>query len=256
MSLPLLPSILPPDIQSRIFSMSDNINLAKHSPDFFWAIAPDYLRVLTIGRNFNFRNPRLQTELAEIYPSCGGFVHTLTLLSDAASIPIITSFLENFPVHRQIKHLRLQYSLIRNSFTTAEYLPYHNLLERLVSSSPTLTRLTFSNLQASSSLITLASSITHLDIGEFIPLNEHFFIPLPPQLEILSFSPTTFEYILHPAPPTLRVLIVYTDDIAAPGVMAEIKEFIAQCPSITSLALVDHCKFLFYFILFFKKLIK
>ena len=65
MSLPLLPLILPLEIRSRIFVMLDDQTLAKDCPDVFWAIAPDYLRVLTIGKNYNICNDKLQTELVE-----------------------------------------------------------------------------------------------------------------------------------------------------------------------------------------------
>lgn len=247
MSLPLLPSILPPEIRSRIFVLLNNKNLAKDFPEVFWAIAPDYLRDLSIGKNFNFHTDRLQTQLVEIYPTCGAYVQKLTLFTDATSVGIITKFLESFPLHRKLKHLRIEYSLIRRSFWSAESLPYHNLLECLLATSPTLTRLSFSNLEPSSSLITSSPTLTHLDIGHYIPLNIELSIPLPSQLEILSVTPAMVQYICQPLPLNLRVLIVVADFITPPAVIEELQSYIAQAPSLTSIALVDICVYSFFF---------
>jgi hypothetical protein len=244
MSQPLLPSILPPEVRSRIFVLLDNKPLALRYPEVFRAIAPQYLRTLSIGRPFNLCYDTLQTQLADTYPTCGGYAQELALFTDVASVANITKFLESFPSYRQLQHLRIEHSIISDSFKSAESLPYLALLQRLVASSPTLTRLSFGDVYHSSSLIMSALSLTRLDIPLDV-LPEPGLVPssitFPPQLEILSLTPAVAQFISFPPPPTLRLVIIYADNISLPTQYQELLSFISQSSSITSLGLVDNC---------------
>ena len=79
-----------------------------------------------------------------------------------------TRFLENYPTHRQLKHLRIEKSLVKYSYYHIQSLPYFDLINELVLSTLTLTRLTFSKVYPASSLIVSASALTRLQFLSFL----------------------------------------------------------------------------------------
>ena len=248
MPLPLLPSFLPLEIRSIIYVMVDELVLAKSHPEVFWALAPRHLRTLTIGRSLNFFiNPKLLTQLADLYPSCGRYVRSLTLMTDIETIHIITRFLENFPTHRQLQTLKIEKALVKDSYYYVQSLPWLELINELVLSTPTLTRLTFSKVYPASSLIVCASALTRLDLGHFEPYITPHSIRLPITLEILSLSPCILNCITHPPPPGLRVLIIEADVLSDPPLVEELRLYATEAPILTKVALLDFCMFFFFF---------
>ena len=231
--------------------MVDKLVLAKSHPEVFWALAPRHLRTITIGRSLNFFiNPKLLTQLADLYPSCGRYVHSLTLMTDVQTISIITQFLENYPTHRQLKTLRIKKSLVKDLYYYVQSLPWLDLINELVLSTPTLTRLTFSKVYPSSSLIVCASTLTRLDLRHFKPFITPYSIPLPITLEILSLSPCILHCITRPPPPGLRVLIIEADVFSEPPLVEELRLYATEAPILMKVALIDFC--MFFFFLFFK----
>ena len=243
--LPLLPSILPLEIRNLIYSFTDNKFLAVKNAEFFWAIAPDTTRQFTIGKIFNFVVDPFQTQLATRYPTCGRYVEKLTILTNPSSVRTITAFLENFPAQRKLKHLTIKISPLRHSYYCCDFLPYEHLLDILIGSTPTLTRLSFVQFQPSASMILCLPTLTHLDLGCYESKHP---IPLPPTLEILSLTPIMMSYIHDPPPPRLRVLIVHPDVLADQTILEHLKTFIENCPSLTDVAIVDLCKFIYSFV--------
>ena len=239
---PLLPLILPLEIRYHIFQLLNDKTLALEYPEVFRAIAPDFLRELRVGRSYPFDIERFQNQFVEIYPSCGVYAHLLTLVADPSSVNLITNFLQSFPFPNNLKHLRIEESKLPGTFWSAESLPYLNLLEELLASSPTLTRLSFYNFRPCSSLISSPPSLTRLDFGLRVPLNPDFHIHLPSQLEIISLTPVLVGYLSRPPPPALRVLVVYADEKNSSTLISEVQSYIAQSPSLTKIALVDRSK--------------
>lgn len=250
MSLPLLPSILPLEVKSLIWVLLDDKILAKDHPEVFWAIAPDYLRFLTIGISFKSLDAVLQTGLVDIYPECGHLVERLTLMTDILSIDIINDFLQNFPTHRKLRHLCINLSPVALSLRFPTQLPYFQPLINLIAESPNMTRLSFENIQPHYELINAAPQLTRLDIGLIYPSEEETLVPLSSHIQILSITPSVVLYMTDPPPRTLHTLIIRPDSFTTSFLLEDLQYFIGQCSSLTNIALIDNCTSSFFYMFF------
>ena len=237
------------EVRSLIYTFLDDLDLAKEIPEVFWAMAPEHLRVLSIGQVEEMEALPIHTDLVRTYPRCGHFVEQLTLMSDTPSIKIITNFLLQFPIHRKLHHLCLSLSP-EHSIVFSSRLPYVDLLEELIHSSPLLTRLSFHDINPCHQLCHAAQQITRLDLGHVYGYTEETVIPLPPLLEILTLTAASVLFLVGPRP-CLKVLVITDDKEQSFFLDSEILSFIGGCPVLTRLAIVDsRASFIFqYYIL-------
>lgn len=243
MPLQSLLSNLPLEVRRRILVYIGQISLARHYPEYFWAIAPEILRVLVLGKNDDNSHISVHSELALLYPASACFIEKLTLICNWSSTNAITFFLERFPHHRRLKHLTIRSNFLVRSYYAYVELPYQNLLDELLECTPCLTRLSFIEFQPSPFMISNVSMLTHLDLRCY---ESAYDIPLPGTLEVLSVCPYMIRYLQQPTPTSLRVLIAYADNFADNYLIVETRTFIEQTPSITSVAIVDLCKFILF----------
>ena len=242
--------VLPLEIRAKIYLMLEDWHLAKSLSEVFWAISPHYLRDLCIGDTFGNSDDRLQTILIEKFPDSGNFVEILSIVTDNPRCEIITKFLQLFPLHRKLKHLRLVYSLHVGAVFFLEKLKYEHLLTTLLLSSPDITRLSFYHFQPSFELIlSCADRLTRLDIGHIHAHCDEIDISLISHLEVLSFTPDAATHFTGTPPQTLLKLIIKADDLSDSFLNKECEEFVGKCTSVRSLAIVDDCEF-FYFLQF------
>lgn len=256
----------PPEIRSRIYANLDDISVAKDIPEVFLAIAPRLFRHLVIGipnehfiyderhgyaeRRLDDSPPLdnspplydLSTELVQIYPDSGRFVEKLTLFPDAHSVDTINALLTQTRHFTKLEYLHISYG----GYETAASLPYRNLLERVITSSERLTRITF-NIQPCASLVDAGNTrLTRLDLGHYRSTGATVIIALPPTLEILSFHSWDTLHITGPTP-SLRIVVIqkervygdYLEDI-------DIGHLIGSSPLLTSVGFVDSGKFIFF----------
>jgi hypothetical protein len=240
--------ILPLEIRSRIYLWLDDLDLALEDPEVFWALAPQYLRHFILGQHL-MKDPgkfTLATRLAHRYPLSGNFIERLIIIADKPSQPFIFKWLDNFPPSLNLKHLILvddyDFSDLNRFFT----MPFTNLLYNLVSISPELICLSFSDYQPSPEVITACgTNLTRLDIGNLQQIYQHF--SLPPCLEVISFTPWAVNLFLDTPPTSLEVVIIrageYTD-VYEPAICCR---FLANCPSLRRLAVDDQCAYLHSF---------
>jgi hypothetical protein len=142
---PLLPSILPLEIRSRIYLFLDDWVLAEQVPEVFWALSQEIFRFCSLGIKANGEQG-IQTRLAQMYPTTGNLVERLILMTDPITVKIIRKFLINFPTQRKLKHLCISLSPHDKSYIEAASLPYFKNLKKLISNSSNMTRLSFYNL--------------------------------------------------------------------------------------------------------------
>ena len=237
MSLPLLPPFVPPEVRAMIYRALNDPLLAIDNSEVFFAMAPDFLRVLKLGKEDCSADDKMRARLVAIYPSSGRFVEQLTLYSDIRSDQLIEDFLQDFPLNNpRLKRLCIK-SSPPSEFDDSP--PYFVYLESLVAHIPTLTRLKFSGFSPSSSLIHAIPNLTRLDLGYLETQSYH--ITFPSRLEILSLSASMARFLIRPDHLSLRVLIVYTDDQVKEETMERLKTLIEDSP-ITKLGIVFRCK--------------
>lgn len=235
--------IFPLEIRSRIYLWLDDLDLALKDPEVFWALAPHHLRHLTLGQHvMKDDNFTLATRLAHRYPLSGNFVERLVIIADKPSQRFISKWLKKFPPNRKLKHL-----ILVDDFDYDDILPpFTNSLPILVSTSPELTRLSFSDYQPSPEVITACgNNLTRLDIGHLDKDNpQQLFqhIPLPSRLEVLSFSPWVVKLLNEP-PTSLEVVIIRAGECTAVYEPALCCSFLAKCLSLRRLAVDDTCAF-------------
>ena len=252
MSLPILPPKLPLEIRSRIYEFNTNKSLALVIPEIFWAIAPDYFRVLTLGRKYPGSNDLLQTRLVRKYPTSGNFVERLVIYTDPSVLHTLKPFLDQFPPHRNLDHLCIAQSSIAGSFCTADQLPFLKDLEKLIESSPKLARISFHHLNPTSTLIHAAGhQLTRLDIGKVYPTAEEFYIPLPPTLLILMITPLVVPKLIYHDARNLQTLVIRACDYTYGRFTKDIQDLVLSCPALTNVGIIDICKSLFFFSFFF-----
>jgi hypothetical protein len=90
-----------------------------------------------------------------------------------------------------------------------------------------------------------ANRLTRLDIGYIHPSFFKIDIPLTPHLEVLAFTPEAASFFSRTPPPTLRVLIVHTEELVDTFLTKDCKDFVKKCTTVTSLAVVDDGKIFF-----------
>ena len=239
--------VFPLEIRARIYTFLDDPQLSLHISEVFWAIAPTYFRNLTVGRMIGFVNPTPQTQLVERYPDSGCFVERLVIAPDFNSVKILSEFLKRFPTRRKLKHVTLVYFNDFGYFFTLRRLKYANDLEKVLQTSPGLTRLSFHHFQPSPVLISAcADRLTRLDIGHIHTNSGGLSIPLTPRLQILSFTCRAVPFFTGTPPNTLKVLILKDDELRGSGLTDECEMFIARCSSVRRIGVVDDCKFLLF----------
>jgi hypothetical protein len=242
---------LPLEIRSSIYEMHDDINLAKYIPEVFEAMAPSFFQILKLGKRTDTQIDNIQTELAAIYPNSGRFARQLTIYPDKSSVSTITKFLEKTSNFSKLEQLRLSFSWTEEAYTLSNTLPFLKLIERVIETSDQLKRLSF-NIQPCPSLVDAGKDkITRLDIGYFFPHQSNTSICLPSNLEILTISAFASSYI-HGPTPQLRVVIIKSEFMDTPAFKTNLGLLIDRSPLLTSLAIVDACKF-FFIRSFFKK---
>ena len=142
----MLPPQIPLEICSMIYLAVDDTELMKHFPEVFWAMAPKYLRTICVGHFLGGNSEeRLQNELIRLYPSCGNFVETLTIVTDWNDF--LTPFLQKFPSEGKLKHIRLLFLRRYASRQNFDGLDYEDVLIGILKTSPLLTRLSFHKFQ-------------------------------------------------------------------------------------------------------------
>jgi hypothetical protein len=243
--------IFPLEIRSRIYFWLDDLDLALEDPEVFWALAPQYLRHLTLGQHLVKDGKfTLATRLAHRYPLSGNFVERLIIIADKPSQCFISKWLEKFPPN----HLNLKHLILVNDSDFIELnkffiLPFTSLLLNLVSTSPELTRLSFSDYQPSPEVITACgTNLTRLDIGNIHEVYQHF--SLPSSLEVFSFTPWAVNLFLGAPPTCLEVVIIRAGEYTAVYEPAICCHFLANCPSLRRLAVDDTCAFFHSFFFF------
>lgn len=252
MSLPTLPL----EVRQKIYTHVEDPDqiLAKSIPEFFYAIAPDYFTEISIGAHEpHSQEERNFTDLVRIYPDSGKFVEILTIVTDRPHYSTIYQFLDSFPSEPKLQHVRLVFSMKRDSCPSLRQIGYELPLTNILQDSPDLSRLSFVNSLPSRVLINACiDRLTRLDIG-FIPgslhdINVPLEIPLPPLLEIISFTPVAAYNFTGAPPPTLSVIIINSDDyFTDTGITYSCRQFISRCTSVTSLAVVEDGNFLIFF---------
>jgi len=242
--------IFPLEIRSCIYLWLDDLDLALEDPEVFWALAPQCFRHLTLGQYIaQDKKLTLSTRLAQRYPLSGNFVERLTIIADERSQPLISEWLEKFPPNRKLKHF-----ILVDDFDVRES-PFTDLLLNLVSTSPELTRLSFSDYQPSPEVIAACgNNLTRLDIGNLDPLNVYQHFSLPSRLEVFSFTPWAVNLFLGAPPTSLEVVIIRAGEFTEFYDPAICCSFLANCPSLRRLAVDDRCEFFhsfFFFLLTF-----
>jgi hypothetical protein len=242
--------IFPLEIRSRIYLWLDDLELALEDPEVFWALAPQYLRHFTLGQHLVKDGKfTLATRLAHRYPLSGNFVERLIIITDQPSRSLISKWLEKFPPCRKLKHLILVNDMDFQELNQFFILPFTNLLLDLVSTSPELTRLSFSDYQPSPDIIkACGTNLTRLDIGYLDQVYQHF--TLPPCLEVFSFAPWAANLFLGVPPTSLEVVIIRAGDCREFYDPAICCHFLANCPSLRRLAVDETCAFFHSFFFF------
>ena len=79
----MLPPHIPLEIHSQIYTAVGEVELMKHFPDIFWAIAPEYLQTICVSHYLG-GNPegKLQNNIIRLHPSCGNFIEMLTIITN------------------------------------------------------------------------------------------------------------------------------------------------------------------------------
>lgn len=233
--------IFPPEILNNIFSNLDTFELEKAMPEVFQAIAPFFFRSLTLGQlSFPNAEEDLKNELAWIYPTSGNYVHKLTIVIDMNIKDQIIDFLSAFPFYRNLKHIIFFHSFQPSSGYNLRKIGLSDFLRALAANSPELTRLTFDNILPSCSLIqSIQNRMTRLDIAYPFDTSETMQIPLPPLLEVLSFTPSA-AHLFTSTRDFLEVLIVKTENLVNTIITDECIQFIQSCTTVTKLGIFDY----------------
>jgi hypothetical protein len=242
---------LPLEIRSAIYQNLDNPTIAKDIPEVFWAIVPNFFRHLTLGvqHSIGYSPETLQTKLVKRYPESGGFVEELTLYAERASVTFVSNFLKKTPVFRKLKHIRILYSGLDNSYSFANEIPYLDVLEDVIKNADALTRLSFESINPCSTLLGAATDkLIRLDLGTFYSSDNDSDVRLPRSLEVLIFTPSSSLYIYGPTP-LLRVIGIKKDDVSNNYFAVKLRYFIDSCPLLTSLAIFDASEYTDYFYL-------
>jgi hypothetical protein len=235
---------IPFEIRSEVYNRLDDFSVALEMREIFYAIAPNYFRFLALGVYFGefFPPESLQTRLVRKYPNSGEFVEKLTLYPGRSSIPDIYAFLTKTPVFRKLNHISFIYSRADEAYTFAIDIPYLHVIEDVIKKTEGFTRLSFHGIQPCSSLLDAAHhKLIRLELDSFSPTEFDPNIRLPHSLEILVLTPSSSPYIYGPTP-NLRVLVIKQEDSKKEYFAVKIRQFIDNCPHLTSLAIRDTCE--------------
>ena len=235
--------ILPLEVRANIYNQLDNFDIAKYTPEIFWAIAPKKLRWLMIGNTYTDSYDALLNDLLSIYPQSCRLIEELTIVTDTVDTQIVVDILTDFPEDCKLKHLCLKNTFQPDSRNSLSDFLYEALLPSLALSSPNLSWLTFDHILPSTSLITSCEDLTQLDIGYLFgqSISDTFNIPLPPRLQILTITPSgcsIFSPYHHP--PNLDVLILKSEGVSGNTFITdECVNFIKSCETVSRLAVED-----------------
>jgi hypothetical protein len=143
------------EICSRIYLWLDNLDLTLEDPEVFYALALQYLLHFTLGQHLVKDGKfTLATRLAHHYLLSRNFIEHLIIIANKPSQSFISKWLEKFLSSLKLKHLILIDNFDFRELNQFFILPFTNLLLNLVSTSPELTCLSFSDYQPSPEIIT------------------------------------------------------------------------------------------------------
>ena len=208
--------------------------------------SPEFLRNISVGsaRPTNVLDD--YTDLVSVYPNAAEFIEKLSIITDFPARHIIDNFLKNYPLQRQLNHVRLVYSMDPESKYDFSELPYALSLYTLLETSPGLTRLSFQDFQPSPIFIEGCSDrLTRLDIGHVFPTLYELWLPIPPNLEVLSLTPDAASIFYGTPPASLRVIIIKVDNMGFSSITDDCVELLRNSTSVKSLGIIDNCKFFF-----------